>query len=67
MKRKDRYFKPTEMQATLAASVFSECVFVCRRCFVIYRYPGKPPTVISMDHFVDKVMEKLPVWPGAAL
>ncbi|XP_069578186.1 putative bifunctional UDP-N-acetylglucosamine transferase and deubiquitinase ALG13 [Brachyistius frenatus] len=27
-----------------------------RRCFVIYRYPGKPATVISEDDFVDKVM-----------
>ncbi|XP_028272210.1 putative bifunctional UDP-N-acetylglucosamine transferase and deubiquitinase ALG13 [Parambassis ranga] len=26
-----------------------------RRCFVIYRYPGKPPTVISDDDFVEKV------------
>lgn len=29
------------------------CVF--RRCFLIYRYPGKPATVISEDDFVDKV------------
>ncbi|KAG7232677.1 hypothetical protein INR49_008231 [Caranx melampygus] len=27
-----------------------------RRCFLIYRYPGKPATVISEDDFVDKVM-----------
>ncbi|XP_058495765.1 putative bifunctional UDP-N-acetylglucosamine transferase and deubiquitinase ALG13 isoform X2 [Solea solea] len=27
-----------------------------RRCFHIYRYPGKPATVISEDNFVDKVM-----------
>nr|XP_046233849.1 putative bifunctional UDP-N-acetylglucosamine transferase and deubiquitinase ALG13 isoform X2 [Scatophagus argus] len=26
-----------------------------RRCFLIYRYPGKPATVISEDDFVDKV------------
>ncbi|XP_061843945.1 putative bifunctional UDP-N-acetylglucosamine transferase and deubiquitinase ALG13 isoform X2 [Nerophis lumbriciformis] len=26
-----------------------------RRCFLIYRYPGKPPTFISEDHFVDQV------------
>ncbi|XP_041642200.1 putative bifunctional UDP-N-acetylglucosamine transferase and deubiquitinase ALG13 isoform X2 [Cheilinus undulatus] len=26
-----------------------------RRCFIIYRYPGKPATVISEDDFVDKV------------
>ncbi|XP_029009578.1 putative bifunctional UDP-N-acetylglucosamine transferase and deubiquitinase ALG13 isoform X2 [Betta splendens] len=26
-----------------------------RRCFVIYRYPGKPATVISEDDFMDKV------------
>ncbi|XP_031698282.1 putative bifunctional UDP-N-acetylglucosamine transferase and deubiquitinase ALG13, partial [Anarrhichthys ocellatus] len=25
------------------------------RCFLIYRYPGKPATVISEDDFVDKV------------
>lgn len=29
------------------------CVF--RRCFLIYRYPGKSATVISEDDFVDKV------------
>ncbi|XP_074487052.1 putative bifunctional UDP-N-acetylglucosamine transferase and deubiquitinase ALG13 isoform X1 [Sebastes fasciatus] len=28
---------------------------LCRRCFLIYRYPGKPATVISEDDFVDKV------------
>ncbi|XP_056228646.1 putative bifunctional UDP-N-acetylglucosamine transferase and deubiquitinase ALG13 isoform X1 [Seriola aureovittata] len=27
-----------------------------RHCFLIYRYPGKPATVISEDDFVDKVM-----------
>ncbi|XP_037830580.1 putative bifunctional UDP-N-acetylglucosamine transferase and deubiquitinase ALG13 [Kryptolebias marmoratus] len=27
-----------------------------RRCFLIYRYPGKPATVISDDVFVDQVM-----------
>ncbi|KAM7394870.1 hypothetical protein PAMP_021645 [Pampus punctatissimus] len=27
-----------------------------RRCFLIYRYPGKPATVISEDDFIDKVM-----------
>ncbi|GAA6219430.1 putative bifunctional UDP-N-acetylglucosamine transferase and deubiquitinase ALG13 isoform X1 [Lates japonicus] len=27
-----------------------------RRCFLIYRYPGKPATVISEDDYVDKVM-----------
>nr|XP_057926269.1 putative bifunctional UDP-N-acetylglucosamine transferase and deubiquitinase ALG13 isoform X2 [Doryrhamphus excisus] len=27
-----------------------------RRCFLIYRYPGKPATVISEDDFVDKLM-----------
>ncbi|XP_029910048.1 putative bifunctional UDP-N-acetylglucosamine transferase and deubiquitinase ALG13 isoform X2 [Myripristis murdjan] len=27
-----------------------------RRCFVIYRYPGKPATVITEDEFTDKVM-----------
>uniref|UniRef100_A0A3Q3CSX9 ubiquitinyl hydrolase 1 n=1 Tax=Haplochromis burtoni TaxID=8153 RepID=A0A3Q3CSX9_HAPBU len=26
-----------------------------RRCFLIYRYPGKPATIISEDDFVDKV------------
>ncbi|KAM4750215.1 LOW QUALITY PROTEIN: putative bifunctional UDP-N-acetylglucosamine transferase and deubiquitinase ALG13 [Anableps anableps] len=26
-----------------------------RRCFLIYRYPGKPATVISENHFLDKV------------
>ncbi|XP_068607357.1 putative bifunctional UDP-N-acetylglucosamine transferase and deubiquitinase ALG13 [Brachionichthys hirsutus] len=26
-----------------------------RRCFLIYRFPGKPPTVISEDDFADKV------------
>ncbi|XP_023148626.2 putative bifunctional UDP-N-acetylglucosamine transferase and deubiquitinase ALG13 isoform X2 [Amphiprion ocellaris] len=26
-----------------------------RRCFLIYRYPGKPATMISEDDFVDKV------------
>uniref|UniRef100_A0A3Q2CJN8 ubiquitinyl hydrolase 1 n=1 Tax=Cyprinodon variegatus TaxID=28743 RepID=A0A3Q2CJN8_CYPVA len=26
-----------------------------RRCFLIYRYPGKPATVISENDFVDKV------------
>ncbi|XP_044200091.1 putative bifunctional UDP-N-acetylglucosamine transferase and deubiquitinase ALG13 isoform X1 [Thunnus albacares] len=26
-----------------------------RRCFLIYRYPGKPATVISEDDFIDKV------------
>ncbi|XP_076028221.1 putative bifunctional UDP-N-acetylglucosamine transferase and deubiquitinase ALG13 [Genypterus blacodes] len=26
-----------------------------RRCFLIYRYPGKPATVITEDDFVDKV------------
>ncbi|KAM3624481.1 uncharacterized protein V6R79_024007 [Siganus canaliculatus] len=26
-----------------------------RRCFLIYRYPGKPATVISEDNFVEKV------------
>ncbi|XP_062294138.1 LOW QUALITY PROTEIN: putative bifunctional UDP-N-acetylglucosamine transferase and deubiquitinase ALG13 [Scomber scombrus] len=26
-----------------------------RRCFLIYRYPGKPPTVISEEDFTDKV------------
>uniref|UniRef100_A0A4W6DM30 ubiquitinyl hydrolase 1 n=1 Tax=Lates calcarifer TaxID=8187 RepID=A0A4W6DM30_LATCA len=26
------------------------------RCFLIYRYPGKPATVISEDDYVDKVM-----------
>ncbi|XP_070838719.1 putative bifunctional UDP-N-acetylglucosamine transferase and deubiquitinase ALG13 [Chaetodon trifascialis] len=26
-----------------------------RRCFLIYRYPGRPATVISEDDFVDKV------------
>uniref|UniRef100_A0A8C2Z8A8 ubiquitinyl hydrolase 1 n=1 Tax=Cyclopterus lumpus TaxID=8103 RepID=A0A8C2Z8A8_CYCLU len=26
-----------------------------RHCFLIYRYPGKPATVISEDDFVDKV------------
>lgn len=40
---------------------------VCRRCFLIYRYPGKPATIISMDNFVDKVMKELPAWPEAAL
>uniref|UniRef100_A0A667WG48 ubiquitinyl hydrolase 1 n=1 Tax=Myripristis murdjan TaxID=586833 RepID=A0A667WG48_9TELE len=27
-----------------------------QRCFVIYRYPGKPATVITEDEFTDKVM-----------
>ncbi|XP_024123033.1 putative bifunctional UDP-N-acetylglucosamine transferase and deubiquitinase ALG13 isoform X3 [Oryzias melastigma] len=27
-----------------------------RRCFVIYRYPGKPATIISEDNYVEKVM-----------
>uniref|UniRef100_A0A672ZXU3 ubiquitinyl hydrolase 1 n=1 Tax=Sphaeramia orbicularis TaxID=375764 RepID=A0A672ZXU3_9TELE len=31
----------------------SRCV---RRCFVIYRYPGKQATVISEDDYVDKVI-----------
>ncbi|KAM6939558.1 LOW QUALITY PROTEIN: putative bifunctional UDP-N-acetylglucosamine transferase and deubiquitinase ALG13 [Xenentodon cancila] len=26
-----------------------------RRCFLIYRYPGKPATIISEEDFVDKV------------
>ncbi|XP_034043541.1 putative bifunctional UDP-N-acetylglucosamine transferase and deubiquitinase ALG13 [Thalassophryne amazonica] len=28
---------------------------LCRRCFVIYRFPGKPPTLISDEDFDDKV------------
>ncbi|KAF0036953.1 hypothetical protein F2P81_009827 [Scophthalmus maximus] len=28
-----------------------------RRCFLIYRYPGKPATVISEDDFVDKAVD----------
>ncbi|XP_056136570.1 putative bifunctional UDP-N-acetylglucosamine transferase and deubiquitinase ALG13 [Lampris incognitus] len=27
-----------------------------RRCFLIYRYPGKPATVITEDDFTDKVI-----------
>nr|XP_015827937.2 putative bifunctional UDP-N-acetylglucosamine transferase and deubiquitinase ALG13 isoform X1 [Nothobranchius furzeri] len=27
-----------------------------RRCFLIYRYPGKPATIISEDDFLDQVM-----------
>uniref|UniRef100_A0A3P9MQY3 UDP-N-acetylglucosamine transferase subunit ALG13 n=1 Tax=Oryzias latipes TaxID=8090 RepID=A0A3P9MQY3_ORYLA len=27
-----------------------------RRCFVIYRYPGKPATIISEDNYMEKVM-----------
>ncbi|XP_062388461.1 putative bifunctional UDP-N-acetylglucosamine transferase and deubiquitinase ALG13 isoform X1 [Sardina pilchardus] len=27
-----------------------------RRCFVIYRYPGGPPTEITQDDFVDKIL-----------
>lgn len=27
-----------------------------RRCFLIYRYPGKPATVITEEDFLDKVM-----------
>ncbi|KAM7420014.1 hypothetical protein PAMA_016893 [Pampus argenteus] len=27
-----------------------------RRCFLIYRYPGKPATVISEEDFINKVM-----------
>lgn len=42
-------------------------VCVCRRSFHIYRYPGKPATVISEDDFVDKVLQRgLAVAVGAA-
>lgn len=30
---------------------------VCRRCFQIYRYPGKSATVITEAAFVDKVKQ----------
>lgn len=43
--------------ATVCFNAMLTVFCVCRRCFQIYRYPGKSATVITEADFVDKVKQ----------